>query len=123
MSPTPTPSRVIVIFSTKGGTGKTVVATNLAVSLSQLGAPTVLLDCDGFAMGDMASMLHLTPQHSIVDLGLQMEQGQPMQVAAITRALTKHATGVEFLPLIRGAGQMAHIKTQWFKPLIAALRE
>lgn len=36
----------IVIASGKGGTGKTTIATNLAVSLSQTGKPVQYLDCD-----------------------------------------------------------------------------
>src|SRR4030042_270962 len=36
----------IAIASGKGGTGKTTIATNLAVSISQAGRPVQYLDCD-----------------------------------------------------------------------------
>jgi pilus assembly protein CpaE len=59
--------RVTTVFSTKGGAGKTVVATNLAVLLARTSEkPVVLVDGD-LQFGDVAVMLKLTPQHTIVD--------------------------------------------------------
>lgn len=59
--------RVTTVFSPKGGSGKSVVACNLAVSLAQRSAePVVLIDAD-LQFGDVAVMLKLAPQHTIVD--------------------------------------------------------
>lgn len=59
--------RIITVFSTKGGAGKSVVATNLAVALAMRTTETVaLVDCD-LQFGDVAVMLKLAPQHTIVD--------------------------------------------------------
>lgn len=59
--------RVITISSTKGGSGKSVVATNLAVLLArQAGRPVALVDAD-LQFGDVAVLLRLTPQHTVVD--------------------------------------------------------
>jgi pilus assembly protein CpaE len=59
--------RVITVFSTKGGAGKSVIATNLAVVLAQRAPkPVVLIDAD-LQFGDIAVMLKLSPQHTIVD--------------------------------------------------------
>jgi pilus assembly protein CpaE len=59
--------RVTTVFSTKGGAGKTVVATNLAVLVARRSErPVVLIDGD-LQFGDVAVMLKLTPQHTIVD--------------------------------------------------------
>jgi pilus assembly protein CpaE len=59
--------RVITVFSTKGGAGKSVISTNLAVSLSQrTNQPVCLVDGD-LQFGDVAVMLKLTPHHTIVD--------------------------------------------------------
>jgi pilus assembly protein CpaE len=59
--------RVITVFSTKGGAGKSVVASNLAVLLARRSPrPVVLVDAD-LQFGDVAVMLKLTPQHTIVD--------------------------------------------------------
>jgi pilus assembly protein CpaE len=59
--------RVTTVFSTKGGAGKSVIATNLAVLLAQRSErPVVLVDAD-LQFGDIAVMLKLSPQHTIVD--------------------------------------------------------
>ena len=59
--------RVITVFSTKGGAGKSVVATNLAVTLARRSTrPVVLVDAD-LQFGDIAVMLKLSPQHTVVD--------------------------------------------------------
>src|SRR5207245_4874564 len=60
-------ARVITVFSTKGGAGKSVIASNLAVLLARNApGPVVLVDAD-LQFGDLAVMLKLTPQHTIVD--------------------------------------------------------
>jgi pilus assembly protein CpaE len=60
--------RVITVFSPKGGTGKTVVSTNLAVTLAKNeGKRTLLLDLD-LQFGDAAIMLGLEPTKTIYDL-------------------------------------------------------
>jgi pilus assembly protein CpaE len=59
--------RVVTVFSTKGGAGKSVIATNLAVLLAERSAkPVCLVDAD-LQFGDIAVMLKLAPQHTIVD--------------------------------------------------------
>ncbi len=59
--------RLITIFSTKGGAGKSVIAVNLAVTLARRSErPVVLVDAD-LQFGDVAVMLKLAPQHTIVD--------------------------------------------------------
>jgi pilus assembly protein CpaE len=59
--------RVITVFSTKGGAGKSVLAVNLGVLLAQRSEkPVVLVDAD-LQFGDVAVMLKLTPQHTVID--------------------------------------------------------
>ena len=60
-------TRIVTVISPKGGSGKTTVATNLAVGLAQV-APhqVVLIDLD-LQFGDVASALRLTPEHTIAD--------------------------------------------------------
>src|SRR5690606_22985604 len=63
----PTDCRVITVFSTKGGAGKSVVAANLAVTLARRESrPVVLIDGD-LQFGDIAVMMKLAPEHTIVD--------------------------------------------------------
>ena len=61
------PGKRIVVFSTKGGTGKTFIATNLAAGLAQTGKRVALVDLD-LQFGDAAIALGLVPQRTIYDL-------------------------------------------------------
>jgi len=59
--------RVITVSSTKGGSGKTVVATNLAIALARrTSRPVVLVDAD-LQFGDVAVMMRLVTPHTLVD--------------------------------------------------------
>ncbi|MGQ0830507.1 MAG: AAA family ATPase [Microthrixaceae bacterium] len=60
-------AKVITVFSTKGGAGKSMIAANMAVLLARRSSkPVVLVDAD-LQFGDVAVMLKLAPQHTIVD--------------------------------------------------------
>ncbi len=59
--------KVLTVFSTKGGVGKSLVATNLGVALAGSGRSVCLVDLD-VNSGDVAIMLQLTPQRTINDL-------------------------------------------------------
>ncbi|MFZ4519775.1 MAG: AAA family ATPase [Microthrixaceae bacterium] len=65
--PEPVNGQVITVFSTKGGAGKSVLSTSLAVELARRSdQPVCLVDAD-LQFGDVAVMLKLTPHHTIVD--------------------------------------------------------
>ena len=84
-------SRVITVISPKGGAGKTVVATNLAVGLAAI-APrdVVLVDLD-LQFGDITYALLLTPTHTILDAVSTLQDLDPTTLKVF---LTGHAGGV-----------------------------
>ncbi|WP_371365447.1 Protein-glutamate methylesterase/protein-glutamine glutaminase [Sporomusa rhizae] len=60
--------KIITVFSTKGGIGKTTIATNLAVALAaKTNAGVGIVDAD-LQFGDMALFLNLIPRATIADL-------------------------------------------------------
>jgi pilus assembly protein CpaE len=59
-------AEVISFFSTKGGVGKTVLATNLAVMLSKK-KKVLLIDAD-LLFGDIGILLDIRPLKTIIDL-------------------------------------------------------
>jgi pilus assembly protein CpaE len=59
--------KLLTVFSTKGGVGKSLVATNLGVALADAGHSVCLVDLD-VNSGDVAIMLQLTPHRTINDL-------------------------------------------------------
>lgn len=58
---------LVTSFSTKGGVGKSLVATNLAAAFADLGRRVCLVDLD-VQDGDVAIMLQLSPTRTIADL-------------------------------------------------------
>lgn len=65
IEPTPARGRVYSVFSTKGGCGRTTIATNLAFALHNGGARRVcLLDLD-LGFGDIATTLQLPTKHTL----------------------------------------------------------
>lgn len=98
-SSAPSPSergRITTIFSTKGGTGKSVVACNLAVLLARNSEkPVILLDAD-LQFGDVAVMMKLAPRHTIVDAVANIDR---LDVQLLKSLLVRHdRTGVLVLP-------------------------
>jgi pilus assembly protein CpaF len=61
-------AKTIVIFSTKGGVGKTLIAANLAASLAKEGKRVLAVDLDTQVVGDMAHVLGIDPQNCMADL-------------------------------------------------------
>jgi pilus assembly protein CpaE len=59
--------KVLTIFSTKGGVGKSLLAVNTAVALADKGHKVCLVDLD-LSSGDVAIMLQLTPHRTVSDL-------------------------------------------------------
>lgn len=88
--------RVITVFSTKGGAGKSVIATNLAVILSERSdKPVVLIDAD-LQFGDIAVMLKLSPQHTIVDAVSALDR---LDIALLQNLMIEHPpSGLLVLP-------------------------
>ena len=88
--------RVVTVFSTKGGAGKSVVATNLAVVLARrTDRPVVIVDAD-LQFGDVAVMLKLSPQHTVVDAVSSLEK---LDLPLLQSLLIKHEpSGVLVLP-------------------------
>lgn len=93
-APRPT-GRVITFASPKGGVGKTLTSTNLAVALAQA-APdsTVLVDLD-LPFGDVATALNLSHEFSVADA----VDGPASRDAMVLKTyLARHASGLYALP-------------------------
>ena len=87
--------RLVTVFSPKGGTGKTVLSTNIGTSLAKhWGKRALLLDLD-LQFGDAAIMLGLEPDKTIYDLVTAPGELDSEKLAGYT---TRHACGLDILP-------------------------
>jgi pilus assembly protein CpaE len=94
--PGPERGRVITVSSTKGGSGKSVVATNLAALLAKRSSrPVVLLDAD-LQFGDVAVLLRLNATHTIVEAVTSMDR---LDAQLLQSLLVRHErSGMYVLP-------------------------
>jgi pilus assembly protein CpaE len=81
------------VFSPKGGTGKSVIATNLAVALAADGVKTLLVDL-GLELGDDALMLGSDPRRTIFDL---VAAPGALDTEKLIGYATRHASGLDVL--------------------------
>jgi pilus assembly protein CpaE len=84
---------VITVLSMKGGVGKTVVASNLAVALAGLGKSVALIDLD-LQFGDVGIMLGIEPTQTIVGA---VQSGERLDAPMLRGFLIEHASGVQVL--------------------------
>ena len=84
---------LIAILGPKGGTGKTLVATNLAVALARRDLRVVLVDLD-LQFGDIGLALGLAPERTIYELS---KAGAPYDHDKVERHLITHSSGVRVL--------------------------
>jgi pilus assembly protein CpaE len=86
--------RIVTVFSTKGGCGKSLVASNLAILLAQeTGEEVALVDLD-LQSGDLAIMLQVMPALSIYDAAQNIDR---MDAGALRGYMTPHQSGISLL--------------------------
>ena len=114
-------ANTIVVFSTKGGVGNTLIAANLGVSLARsLGQRVLLVDLDVQGAGDMARMLDVRPQKAMVDLVYLLKK-QPDAKFKKEDFIAKSASGPDFLAAVLKPQQAAHLEAEKIKEVFCAL--
>lgn len=90
-SPSAPQSRVMSVFSPKGGAGKTTVATNVAVALTNREpGSTVLVDLD-LQFGGVCDAIGLAPSQTIADAA---QAADHLDGALLKMQLTTHPSGL-----------------------------
>lgn len=85
------PGRTIAVVSPKGGVGKTTIAVNIAMGLTQeLPGCVVLVDLD-LQFGDVASTLGLEPSYFLENA---VAKGAARDTIVLTTTLTRHPSGL-----------------------------
>jgi pilus assembly protein CpaE len=88
------PAVGITVFSTKGGTGKTFVATNLGAGLAAAGKRVALVDLD-LQFGDVAIALGMAPERTLFDL---VQTYTEFDLTLMNDFMLKHPSGLHILP-------------------------
>ncbi len=111
-------ARLIVILGPKGGTGKTLTATNLAVVLAEQGESVALVDID-LQFGDVGLTLGLAPETTIYDLALS---GAVLDSTALEHFLVRHESGVRALLAPNRPDHASAVGTDLIRDVYSLLR-
>ncbi len=86
--------KVITFFNVKGGAGKSVISSNVAVMLARFWKKKVVLLDMNLAFGDQAILLGLSQEKNI---HLLTKAKKPINIKSIEEQLTEHSSGLKVL--------------------------
>jgi pilus assembly protein CpaE len=111
-------SRLVCVLGPKGGTGKTLTATNLAVCLSQRGQRVALVDLD-LQFGDVALCLGLPPERTVYDLA---QSPGALDYDKLDAFLAMHSSGVRTLIAPRRPDQASAVGAELLREVYSIVR-
>jgi pilus assembly protein CpaE len=111
--------KLIVILGPKGGTGKTLTATNLAVALQQAGEKVAVVDID-LQFGDVALCMGLAPDRTIHDL---VTSEGAIDAEKVERFMVTHASGVNVLVAPSRPDQASAVSVEDVREIYSVLRQ
>ncbi len=109
---------MVCVLGPKGGTGKTLTACNLAVSLAAGGRKVTLVDLD-LQFGDVGLALGLAPDRTIYDL---VKSGGSLDAEKLEAYLMSHPSGVRVLMAPTRPDHAGAVTTEFLRDVYAALR-
>ncbi len=90
----PAASKIVTLYSPKGGTGVTLIAANLAIALKdKKDKSVVLLDLSN-QCGDVVTYLNVTPQYTFRDV---IDNHSLLDPSFIDGVLVKHESGIRIM--------------------------
>ena len=107
--------RALAVFSSKGGCGTSLIATNLAMLQT---TPTVLVDLN-LQSGDQELLLGLRPKFSLADV---VENRDRLDDALLTSYLTQHSRNVSLLAAPIKAESAEDIEPRHIYEIMESLR-
>lgn len=111
-------SKVITMFSACGGSGKSFIASNLAIELANRGRKVALLDLD-LEFGSLDIFMKVQTDDTITDL---IQELQVASADVIRKYMTVHASGVNILSAPSSPEFASHVTAQHVVKIISTLR-
>jgi pilus assembly protein CpaE len=112
--------QVIVVMSAKGGSGKTVVATNLAMLMTRFeGKKVVVVDAD-LQFGDVCLVLQLEPRFTMVNAAHELHH---LDSQLLESLLTDHPSGLKVMAAPLEPAFADDISTESLITVVTLLRE
>jgi pilus assembly protein CpaE len=112
--------RIITIMSAKGGSGKTVLATNLALLLNRLPDKKVCLVDADLQFGDVCLVLQLEPRFTMVNAAHELHK---LDAELLDSLLTEHPSGLKVLAAPLEPAFADDITTAGFMQMLDVLTE
>jgi len=110
--------RMIAVLGPKGGTGKTLTSSNLAVAIAQRGMSTVIIDLD-LQFGDVGLCMGLPPNVTMYDLALA---GGTIDREKLDAYIVQHPSGAHALLAPNRPDQAGTVTVQMLQDVYSALR-
>ncbi len=113
--------KILSVLGSKGGTGSTTVAVNLAVGLAQSGeAVSVALVDLNLQFGDIPLFLDVKPIHTIAQISQNISR---LDQVFLMDTLTRHPSGIYLLPPPNNPEEMEAITPDTVKRTLDMMRE
>jgi pilus assembly protein CpaE len=110
---------LICVLGPKGGTGKTLTSTSLAVALAELGMSAALVDLD-LQFGDVGLSLGLPPDNTIFDL---VRTGGSLDEEKLDGFMVEHPSGVKVLLAPSRPDHAATVSVEFLREVYGTLRQ
>ncbi len=96
LAPSQVPDRgqILAVYGPKGGVGRTVVATNLAVALRKVTKKEIVLVDANMHLGDVCLILNSPSKYTILDL---LSHSDNLDADLINEVLVSHSSGISIL--------------------------
>jgi pilus assembly protein CpaE len=109
---------MICVLGPKGGTGKTLISSNLTVALAAAGHKSLLVDLD-LQFGDVGLSLGLRPDKTIYDLA---RSSGSLDSEKLEAYLMRHASGARILLAPTRPDQASVVTVDFLRDLFTTLR-
>ncbi len=111
--------KVVVIYSPKGGTGRTTIATNLAIALHSDDHKVALVD-GNLRFGDVAVFVNEQGKNTVLDLATRVDELDPDVVREVM--VPHRASGVDILAAPPRPEMADKVSGEQFSKLLTYLR-